>query len=236
MEIQASLPNRTDRLVFPLIALLLVLYVLLGFWPSYIAAGLVFANLPSLLVHIHSVLYVGWIALFATQIALVERRHVAMHRKLGVVLGWWAGAMVLVGPATAVMALRREPSGLSPSGFAGDLAQIVAFTILISAGLARRRHASEHKRLMTLASAAIIGPALARWPFGFIQNGPPFALAFFYILQPLLLIAYDLMTLRRVQRATWFGLGVMLLVLMCFITLPGWEVWQRFTRWVAHVS
>jgi len=226
--------RRTDRLFFPLIALLLGVYVLLGFWPSYIGAGLVFAKLPSPLVHIHSILYVGWIALFITQIALVETRHVATHRKLGILLGWWAAAMVLVGPATAIMALRREPSGLSAGGFAGDLAQSVAFAILMSVGLARRRNASEHKRLMTLASASIIGPALARWPFDFIQNGPPFALAFLYLLQPLLLIAYDLATQRRVERATWFGLAVMLVVLICFLTLPAWHRWQLFTTWVAH--
>jgi len=227
-------PRRTDRLFFPLMALLLGVYVLLGFWSSYIGAGLVFAKLPSALVHIHSVLYVGWIALLLTQIALVETRHVATHRKLGILLGWWAAAMVLVGPATAIMALRREPSGLSPGGFAGDLAQTVAFAILISAGLARRKNAPEHKRLMTLASAAIIGPALARWPFDFIQNGPPFALASLYLLQPLLLIVYDLAAQRRVLQATWFGLGVMLLVLMCFLTLPAWHGWQLFTTWVAH--
>jgi hypothetical protein len=87
---------------------------------------------------------------------------------------------------------------------------------------------------MTLASAAIIGPALARWPFDFIQNGPPFGLAFLYLLQPLLVIAYDLATLRRVQRVTWFGLVVMLLVLTCFLMLPAWPVWQGFTSWVAH--
>ncbi len=226
--------RRTDRLFFPLIALLLVVYVLLGFWPSYIGAGLVFAKFPSALVHIHSVLYVGWIALFTTQIALIETRHVATHRKLGSVLCVWAFAMVLVGPATAIMALRREPSGLSAGGFAGDLAQTAAFTILITAGLARRKNAPEHKRLMTLASAAIIGPALARWPFDFIQNGPPFALVSFYLLQPLLLIVYDLTTQRRVQHATWFGLGVMLLVLLCFLTLPACHDWQLFTVWVAH--
>lgn len=226
--------RRADRFFFPLIALLLVAYVLLGFWPSYIGAGLVFAKLPSALVHVHSVLYVGWIALFATQIALVETRHVATHRKLGIVLGWWAVAMILVGPATAIMAVRREPSGLSVSGFAGDLAQTVGFAILISAGLARRRNAAAHKRLMTLASAAIIGPALARWPFDFIQSGPPFALACLYLLQPMLVIAYDLVTLRRVERATWLGLGVMVLVVLCFLTLPAWPGWQRFTSWVVH--
>jgi len=227
--------RRTDRFFFPLMALLLVVYVLLGFWPSYLGAGLVFAKLPSVLVHVHSVLYVGWIALFTTQIALVETRHVATHRKLGIVLGVWAAAMVVVGPATAVMAVRRVPSGLGAGGFAGDLAQTAAFAILIVAGLAQRSKAPDHKRLMTLASAAIIGPALARWPFDFIQSGPPFALVSFYLLQPLLLIAYDLTTQRRVHRATWFGLGVMLLVLVCFLTLPAWHGWQNFTTWVAHI-
>jgi hypothetical protein len=227
--------NRSaDRRFFAGIALLLLVYVLLGFWPSYIAAGFVFAPLPSILVHVHAILYVGWIALFGIQIGLIGTHRVAAHRKLGTLLGWWAAAMLLVGPATVVMAVRRPKSDLGALVFGGDLAQTIAFAVLVAAGLAQRRQAPQHKRFMMLASAVIIAPALARWPFDFIQNGPPFAFDFFYLLPALLLVAFDLLTLRRVQRASWIGLGIMLLVLASFSVLPEWQLWKDFTNWVVH--
>lgn len=222
----------TDHWFFGGISLLLMGYVLLGFWPSYIAAGFVLAPLPSLLAHIHAILFVGWIALFGVQVSLISASRVAVHRRLGTVMGWWAAAMAVVAPATVVMAVRRPHSALGASVLAGDLAQTVAFVILIAAGLTRRRAALDHKRLMTLASAAIIGPAIARWPFEFIDNEPPIGLVLFYLLPTLLLIAYDLATLRRVHRATWLGFGVMLLVLACFVGLPAWHGWLAFANWV----
>jgi len=224
-----------EHLFFFGIALLLLGYLLVGFWQSYITAGFVLAPLPSLLVHIHAVLFVGWISLFGVQIGLVGTSRVAAHRKLGAFMGWWAAAMVVIGPATVVMAVRRPDSGLGAAVLAGDLAQTLAFVALISVGLARRRNALAHKRLMTLGSAAIIGPALARWPFDFIQSGPPIGIAFFYLLPSLLLIAYDLAALRRVHRATCFGFGSMVLVLASFLGIPALHGWQVFTSWIRAV-
>jgi hypothetical protein len=224
----------TEHLFFSCIALLLTGYMLIGFWRRYISAGFVLAPLPSWLVHVHAFLFVGWIALFSVQIGLIASNHVVSHRRLGALMGWWAAAMAVIGPATVVMGVRRPNSGLGPSELAGDLAQTIAFVVLVSAGLAQRRNAPEHKRLMTLATAAIIGPALARWPFDFIQNGPPIALVLFYLLQPTLLVGYDLLTLRSVNRATWFGLCMMLFVLMSFLILPSSKGWLSFTSWVVH--
>jgi hypothetical protein len=224
----------TEHLFFAGIALLLIGYVLLGFWPSYFSAGLAFASLPSWLVHVHAVLFVGWVALFGVQIGLVAGSRVAVHRKLGSIMGWWAAAMVVIGPATVVMALRRPNSGLSARAFAGDLAQTIAFVILITAGVAQRRLSLEHKRLMTLATASIIGPAIARWPFDFIKHAPPIGLMLFYLLPPMLLLVYDLAILRRVHRATWLGLGLMMLVLTSF-GLPAWHGWLSFTSWIKQI-
>jgi hypothetical protein len=47
-------------------------------------------------------------------------------------------------------------------------------------------------------------------------------------------MGYDLRMLHRVHRATWFGLGLMLLVLVSFIALPALPVWQAFTLWVRN--
>jgi hypothetical protein len=227
-------PRRTDLYFFPFFWLVLALYALLGFWHSYFDAGLLFAPLPSPLVHIHAILLVGWTLLFGIQIGLIESRQVATHRRLGALMGFWAAAMVLVAPATVVMAVRRPQSGIGASILGGDLAMTIAFTILIGAGLAARKDAPAHKRLMALASAAIMGPALARWPFDFIQHGPPIALNGLALLPTLLLATYDIATLRRVHRATWLGLGLMLMIAASFPLLPAWGTWQRFTSWIVN--
>lgn len=224
--------KRGENLFFNAIALLLFGYVLLGFWPSYFAAGLVLAPLPSLLVQVHAVLFVGWVILFALQIVFVGSGKMPLHRRAGKLLAWWALAIALVGPATVTMAVRRGAVG--PAPFAGDIVQSFAFAILIATGLSRRRFPAEHKRLMTLATAAITGPAIVRWPFGFLQQSPPLGIMFFYLLPALLLMGYDLAVLHRVHRATWSGLSSMVLVLVSFIALPALPVWQAFTHWVRH--
>ena len=225
--------RRTDHLLFSGIALLLGGYMLLGFWHSYVGAGLALAPLPSLLVHIHAVLFVGWIALVIAQTSLVSTGNIALHRRLGKMMAGWAVALVLIGPATAIMAARRQGSGVGAAPLAGDFVATIAFAILIRAGFRQRRDAPAHKRLMVLASAAIIGPAIVRWPFAFIGKGP-IGVSFFYLLPPLLLVAYDLATRGRVHRATWLGLGLIAAILVSFSALPALPAWQALTRWIQH--
>ena len=227
------LRRRKENVFFSSIAILLIGYVLLGFWPSYFAQGMFLAPLPSLLVQVHAFVFLGWIILFSTQIVLIGRGRSAVHRRLGQVMIWWAGAIAIVGPATTIMAVRRGAVG--PGPFAGDLAQSLVFVILITTGFARRQNAPEHKRLMMLATATIVGPAIVRWPFDFILHEPPFGILFFYLLPPLLLVTYDLSSMRRIHRATWFGLGLMVLVLISFVALPSWSVWQAITASIRQV-
>jgi hypothetical protein len=56
---------------------------------------------------------------------------------------------------------------------------------------------------MVLATCIIMGPAVARWPFDFMQS----ALAIFIVLDSFVvfMIAYDLWTRRSLHRATLVG-------------------------------
>lgn len=231
----AGARRRTEHVFFFGMASLLAVYVLLGFWKSYLGAGLILAPLPSLLVHVHAILFVGWIALLLGQSALISAGNLALHRRLGAIMGWWAAAIVIVGPVTTVIALRRPDSGVNAVVFAGDLGQSIAFAILIRAGLVHRRDASAHKRLMLLATAAIMAPAIVRWPFDFILGGPPFGLVVFYMLPPLLLVAYDLAMRGHVHRATGLGLGLMTFAVASFLVLPALPGWLAISRWIQRV-
>jgi hypothetical protein len=92
------------------LAALIAATVLLGFAKTYFLAGLFAAKLPSLLVHVHGVLFTSWIALLTAQIILIALGRVRLHMRLGIVGMFLAPLMVIVGFATLFAAIRR-PTG-----------------------------------------------------------------------------------------------------------------------------
>jgi hypothetical protein len=80
------------------------------------------------------------------------------------------------------------------------LFDIVVFAILVGGGLYYRHRADVHKRLMVLATVALMTAPIARLPFAILKAGPPafFGLTDLFIVA---VIAYDLVTRRRVHPA-----------------------------------
>src|SRR6185295_9178381 len=90
------------------------------------------------------------------------------------------------------------PDGPSPLVFlAIPLFDMLVFSSLVAAGFYFRRRTDVHKRLMVLATIAILSAPIARLPLGILKAGPPafFALADLFILACVL---YDLIARRRV--------------------------------------
>jgi hypothetical protein len=91
-------PQRAEHTAILFSAVLLAAIVATGFAKSYLGSGLLLANLPSPLVHVQAVLFVGWIFLLTVQIGLAASGLLRWHQKLGSLLIFWAIAMVCVGP------------------------------------------------------------------------------------------------------------------------------------------
>jgi hypothetical protein len=227
--------GRTERAFFATIALAMFAAVFLGFQDSYFRAGLFFAHLPNVMVHIHGALFVGWVLLLLVQIALVACGHRRWHRRLGIVGAVIAPLMVLSAGFTLVLALRRNavPRIPPPVFFAGDLLQLMIFAGFVLAALRmRNRSPDAHKRLMLFATIAILAPAIDRWDFPFMSS----IVATIAVLSvfPLSIAAYDLLATRRLHRATGAGLLVYVLMIALIFLLPAMPLWQQFTAWVAR--
>ncbi|WP_458071935.1 hypothetical protein [Rhodanobacter sp. BL-MT-08] len=125
--------RKREHAFFGAMALAIAATVVIGFKDSYFRAGLIFAHLPSLIVHIHAALFVGWIVLLTAQIMLVSTGHTRWHKKLGIAGAVIAPMMIVAGLATLVMALRRNAVPRIPPAvfFAGDLLAIVTFAIFV---------------------------------------------------------------------------------------------------------
>ena len=225
--------KHTDDFFFASMAVLILLTVFIGFARTYYLAGVFHAHLPSLLVHFHGAIFSCWILLFITQIALVSSNRIRWHMRLGIFGVILAVLMVLVGFATLIAVVRRHAvfaMGLDTL-FAGDVLQLSTFALLVGWGFLARRDGPAHKRLMILGTVALLGPALARWPFPFVFSS---ALVFFGILDsiPILLIVFDLWSCRKIHFVTICG--TLLLVVMQFSMRPlgHTAIWHQFTLWV----
>ena len=129
--------------VFFVVMLLAILAVnFIGFARSYFLAGMFRAQLPSIWVHLHAVIFTSWLLLLAAQIGLVALGHVRWHRKLG-----WLGAviatlMLIVGPIALVGAERRQAfrsEGTSSVVLVSDALALLFFGTFVLLGGSRRR-------------------------------------------------------------------------------------------------
>lgn len=195
------------RLFFPGIALFVVIAVVGGFARTYFLAGMFWAKLPSLIVHVHGALFTLWIALLVAQVALIAAHRPRWHMRLGVAGMFLAPLMLVTGFATLVGAIKRGfvPPPVLRFIATVDTLMLSLFAFFVLWAFLARRDAPSHKRFILFATFIIIGPAIARWPIA--AN----AIAFHVFLNsfPALLVIYDLWTRRSLHRATAWGVGLM---------------------------
>lgn len=232
----ASWGGRRDRWFFTGMAAAAALTVFAGFARSYYLGAFLGAPPLSTLVHLHGLLFTLWILLFLTQTSLIAVRRTDLHRRTGAAGGVLAALMVVVGFMTAVGAAKR---GLSPPGappplvfLAIPLGALLAFAVLLVAGLYSRRRSETHKRLMLLATIALLTPAIARMPL-IGAGGPPAALGVTSLFVAACLV-YDRAAHGRVHPAFLWG-GVFLILSMPLrFMVGGTDAWLSFARWLTH--
>ena len=228
----AVVPRR--RRFYTGMALAIALTVFAGFAPTYYLRPWFQSTPLGGLVHLHGLVFTGWVLLFLVQSTLIAAGRTALHRRLGVAGAVLAVLLVVVGTTTAIAGASRGagPPGVPPLAFlAVPFFDMVVFTGLVAVGLWHRRRADIHKRLMTLATIALLGAPIARLPFGARMIGLPgvFALADLFLVA---CIAYDLTTLRRVHPATiWGGLAIVVSQPLR-LAISGTGLWLGFARWL----
>ena len=224
------LSARRDDIFFSAMALLILGAVLLGFGRSYYFAGGLSARLPSLVVHIHAVLYSLWILLFIAQTMLIAGRRLDWHRRAGMFGAGLAASMVILGLTVATDSLSRNfvPPGskLDPKSFyATPIFSTVVFCVLVTWALRARSNGPAHKRLILIATISLLGAAVGRWPSP-IFHGPLVAgVLAGYVL---LLAGFDLWTQKRIHPATLKGGIFMIVVHQLMFPIGLTPVWRHF--------
>ena len=233
---------RFDHLFFPGIAWLMLVTVFVGFAPSYYLAGVFRATLPSLAIHVHAVVFSFWILLLIAQTSLTAVGRVDVHRRLGIAGFILASSMLVAGGWAATDQLARVSHVRDPLGFyIFPLANIAAFAVLIVFAYRARFDSASHKRLIVVASTALMSAPIARLHLHGLLNTRVFGfsapvaerLSYIFILP---LVAYDLLATRRVHRATVWAVAFLITFQQFALIFGRTSVWHAFAGWVQTMA
>ena len=186
---------------------------------------------------LHGVVFSSWIVLLVTQTTLVATKRMRTHMRLGIAGGLLASLMILIGTVTAIVRA-KGPSpvpGVNPLSFLTiPLGDMLVFASLVGAAFYFRRRADTHKRLMLLATIAILPAAVARLPFAFIQQYGPLA---FFGLSDLFIVPcliYDIVMRGRPHRATVLGGALIVISHPLRLVIGSTHTWLVFATWLTH--
>ena len=224
--------NRTvERFFYSGMAVLLCVCVYIGFSPTYFGAGLLRAPLPSPILHVHGAAFTLWMLLFVVQAALISARRVRWHRTLGTIAFCLPPVMVVLGVLAAVDALRRGVQ-IGPLDTAVSLAipliGIVVFAFVIYASWRARRRPDAHKRLILVATIGLTGAAFGRFPWNRIGLPPAAGAVTGVGVLMLLLLVYELITLRRIHRSTLWAAPLVFASVALAVPIGMTPAWHAF--------
>lgn len=196
--------------------------VIVGFAPTFYLDPLFETrddahSMPVFLVF-HAVILTTWYTGLLVQSGLAVRRKIRLHRTFGVIGAFVAAAVVITGAVATVDAVPRAAElGYPPRQIidilvTSNTANLIVFGTLVAAAIMNRSRPQVHKRLMLIASVAIIGPAVSplRLFGAYVQSLLPDFITLpvpllFWILLIGILAVHDVVTLGRIHRATLIG-------------------------------
>ena len=121
-------------------------------------------NAP-LIVHLHAVVFMGWLVIMLAQAWLGTGGNLVMHRRLGRLAVVWAFAIVILGTLVTIASIQtgRVPFFFQPQHFLiANPLTIVGFIALLGAAIVLRKQTDWHMRLQVGAFVMLMGPGFGR--------------------------------------------------------------------------
>jgi hypothetical protein len=202
-----AIDRKNDRLFFVGMAAAIAATVVIGFTWSFLRTDLA-KQLHSPWVKAHAGAFIAWILLFFCQTILVAKQRIDIHRRLGIVGGILAGLMISLALGSAFAGFHGSPPRPVLDYFMLYVVvhvDIIMFATLVTAGLLHRQRPETHKRLMFLATIALLDAVTERLPLvGHVSGYASYAILDMFVVCGIL---YDLWSRGQVNRAyLWGGL------------------------------
>ena len=227
--VEGSLPrsrSKTRTGFYVGVSLLIVAIVLAGFGPSFF--NMAVGPPRPWFFHLHGAVFLGWLALLVCQAVLAARGKIALHKRVGnfgVAYGalLWIVGVIMTFYATALHVRAGEWDMNRAAAFLTiPLGDMVLFGGFFAAAVAYRSKPDVHKRLILLASVAVMFAGAFRLNY---VVGIPVQILIWY--SPVIAgMVYDRVKLGRVHRVYWIGAAIMG-VALARLPFGETDIWQR---------
>jgi hypothetical protein len=252
-ETDVAIARVRDRFYVGMAAACLAVGVV-GFAPTYwapMARGTVDV---SPITHLHGIVFYFWLMFFVAQSGLVASGRTAFHRELGLLGVSLATGMLFMGLGVAVHRIRElEAAGFGDMGRRFAVVPVTAisfFAIVFAMAIRNVRKPAIHKRLMLVATVALLQAAVARWTRLLLAPAQPDAGAVAVpqsvgvtvlpgILSDLLIVVamiHDRRTTGRVHPVYWLAGGALLALQLLRVPLSSTDAWVQVTYWLTALA
>jgi hypothetical protein len=184
-------------------------------------------------VHLHGVVFFGWMVLLTSQSLLVNVRNVRLHRSLGTFGIAYAGVLVFLGLLiTIISADTTSWTDDSYGLFYLSLVAPVSFAAIFTLAIRAVKTPAIHRNLVLLATLGILMPGINRlYMMSFGLGSVPFYAT--YATMNVLLAAMLLHEHRvtgSVSRATWIGAAIIVVPQFLLPIVAPWQEFREFCQ------
>lgn len=169
-------------------------------------------------VHLHAVVFMGWVGIVLAQFWLAAAGALHWHRQLGMMAVAWAGMMMVLGPWVTIAAAQtgRVPFFFQPQHFLlADIFTLGAFFALFAGAVVLRKHTDWHMRLQIGAFVPLMGPGIGRLiPMPFLTPWAFEAAGVLALIAPLVGIIRDRRVQAQAHPAWYWTLAIAILALV----------------------
>jgi hypothetical protein len=205
----------TPRRFYLAMSIMMLALVTYGFSHT-IGPGLLHTQRPVrdvILLSVHGAVFYGWMLLMVSQAALVQLRHIRLHR----LVGWFGAADAVLIVIMGLWATFHQPAPFA-LGMVGVLS-MAGFGIPVALAILWRKRPAYHRRLLLIGTAMLTNAAFARFPGNYLPGH------FFYAGTDLLIFigfAHDLWKERSVHVVYRCAMPILLTAEIA-VLIPAWR-------------
>ena len=232
----------TSRYFYAGVGVLALLFTLAGFSGTYLIPVSTGTFAGRMIHHVHGSVYFLWLVFVIVQPILVRSHKIRIHKRLGYLGFVLAMGMVIVGITLAVSSARLKVlSGAdvfeTKSFLILPFTDMFFFATFIGLALLHLSDGAAHKRLMVLATLAILPPAFGRmFPLlGMTEFTPANILVALLLQQSILFLGmlHDRLTTKKIHPVYLWGGISMLVIHLTRIPLGNTRLWQSMAGGLA---
>jgi hypothetical protein len=190
-------------------------------------------------VHLHGVVFFGWMVLLATQSLLVNVRNVRLHRSLGTFGIAYAGVLAFLGLLITIISgnttsWTEDSYGLFYLSFVAPL----SFTAIFVLAMRTLKTPAVHRNLILLATLSILMPGINRLYMMSLGLGHvPFYGT--YATMNVMLAAILLQERKAtgsVSRATWVAAAIIVVPQLLMPVVVPWREFREFCHFMGSLA